>query len=272
MTKPPIQLLALDLDGTITADFGSIPPENAAAIAQVQARGVTVTIATGREYNATLPFARQLNITTPLICYQGGLIRHPQTEEIFLQASIPLVFSRRIIKYAREHKMHMMMYLPDQVLTEYPSDFMLKVTAAINNPVTVVNNLLAALNDETPPIKFLILTTAAQADANGRQLQEAFGDSLTVVKSHETIVELIQPGVSKGVALRHLAELLNIPLSAVMTVGDQDNDVEMLQAAGLGVAMGNASPAAKAAADVVAPPLKEGGLVWALQTYILEQE
>jgi hypothetical protein len=85
------------------------------------------------------------------------------------------------------------------------------------------------------------------------------------------LIEITAPNVSKGQALDTLAAYYNIPQSEVMAIGDQDNDVEMIAWAGLGIAMGNASPRAKAAADYIAPPLEEEGAAWAIEHFILEQ-
>jgi hydroxymethylpyrimidine pyrophosphatase-like HAD family hydrolase len=76
-------------------------------------------------------------------------------------------------------------------------------------------------------------------------------------------------GVSKGDALQRLADHLGVPQARVMAIGDQGNDVPMLTWAGVGVAMGNASPAAKAAADWVAPPFSEDGAAVAIERFIL---
>src|SRR3954470_1292866 len=85
-----IRLLAIDLDGTLIGEDLVISPANRAAIAAAQAQGVRVTLATGRMFRSTVPFARELDITTPLICYQGALIRDPVSGETIYHQALPL--------------------------------------------------------------------------------------------------------------------------------------------------------------------------------------
>jgi hypothetical protein len=100
-------------------------------------------------------------------------------------------------------------------------------------------------------------------------LQARFDGRLQVVRSWSRLVEATGPNASKGEALACLAAHLGIPQPATMAIGDQDNDVSMIAWAGLGLAMGNASPAARGAARVIAPPLEAEGVVWAIERYIL---
>jgi hydroxymethylpyrimidine pyrophosphatase-like HAD family hydrolase len=102
-------------------------------------------------------------------------------------------------------------------------------------------------------------------------LQTAVGDRLNVFHSLDILIEITSPNVSKGHALETLAAYYGIPYSEVMAIGDQDNDVDMIAWAGVGVAMGDASPKAQAAADYIAPPFDEDGAVWAIEKFILEQ-
>ena len=83
------QLLALDLDGTVLASDLTILPEVRQAIREAQARGVHVTLATGRMFGATLPYVEELQINDPVICYQGALVRHPHTGEVYAHVGMP---------------------------------------------------------------------------------------------------------------------------------------------------------------------------------------
>ena len=102
-----------------------------------------------------------------------------------------------------------------------------------------------------------------------RDMQAQFNGHLQVVRSWDRLIEATGPSISKGEALARLAAHMGVAQSETMAVGDQDNDVSMIAWAGLGVAMGNASPAAKAAADVIAPALQADGAAWAIERYVL---
>ncbi len=134
-------------------------------------------------------------------------------------------------------------------------------------PVTAVKDLAGWLSH--PPIKFLFFAQEEAVPELVRDMQARFNGLLQVVRSWDRLIEATGPNISKGDALGRLAAHMGVPQSGTMAVGDQDNDVSMIAWAGLGVAMGNASPAAKAAADVIAPALEADGAAWAMERHVL---
>ena len=123
----------------------------------------------------------------------------------------------------------------------------------------------------SPPNKGLIVHPAEEAATAAEQLAVALGNNLNVFRSLDTLIEVTSPNVSKGHALAALADYYGISQSEVMAIGDQDNDIDMIAWAGVGVAMGNASLGAKAAADYIAPPISEEGAAWAIEEFVLER-
>ncbi|MFQ5612951.1 MAG: Cof-type HAD-IIB family hydrolase [Anaerolineae bacterium] len=266
-----VRLLALDLDGTLIHDMTDIPPRSARAVRAAVERGVRVTLATGREYAATEPYARQLNLNAPLICYQGGLIQDHRNGQAQIGEALPLASARRIIDWAREEGLALIVYTGDGLYAETISPLMAGLLAKVKVSPRRVRDLRAAV--QVPPIKCLLVERAESARQRVVQLQAALGnDAVKVFQSYPTIIEAMPSSVSKGRALAKLARQLGIPQANVMAVGDQDNDVEMIAWAGLGVAMRDGSPAARAAADVIAPPVTEEGVAWAIERFILSEE
>src|SRR5690606_22295653 len=96
------KLVALDLDGTLLTEDKEVTPETVAAVRRVRERGCEVTLCTGRMFAATLPYARELGITLPLITYNGGLVMTPESREVLYQRSLPNRYAREIIARARE--------------------------------------------------------------------------------------------------------------------------------------------------------------------------
>lgn len=264
-----VKLLALDLDGTVVSNLREISKPVEKAIRKAIAKGVAVTIATGRELPATLKFAERLGITTPIICYQGALIQDLQNKQALKIQHVPAKLSRNIIKFARKNKLPMVLYTPDAHYTELPSPLIQETLHTTKTSLTVVNNLLSVLGKETHPLKFLFIQDLSNIEKVSQQLAAEFGDVFDIVRTHEIIVEAILPDVSKGHALIALAKHLNIPISQTMAIGDQENDVSMIECAGIGVAMGNATESAKAVADVIAPSVEADGAAWAIEKYIL---
>ncbi len=264
-----IKLLALDLDGTIVSDLRDISPRVHTAIQRAMAQDVRVVIATGREFEMTKRFARQLNIHSPLICYQGALIQFPDSDTPLLAHTIPADLSRRMIQFARAKKLHLVLYTTTARYTELPSPLMRAIFEQAESPPTVVNNLLSTLYQPQPVLKFLFIQPPEESKKMHHLLEKEFGEMLHITPSLDTIVEGIMPQVSKGNAVAFVAKYYNIPQAQILAIGDQDNDIAMIRAAGIGVAMGNATTGARAVADVLAPPLENDGAAWAIEKYVL---
>lgn len=270
-----IRLLAFDYDGTAAVD-GALPAAGVCdAVARAQAAGVRVVLATGRSYASALPYARALGLHDPIICYQGAMVREmTETDPRTLVAEpLPPGPLAEVLAFAEAGGLDLNLYGENEMFyveMNYPQEF---YDRWFGMPMRRVQNhaeavaLLAAQGCQ--PLKGLFIGQAHENDRLVPELRARFGHALTVVRSHDLFAEVISPDASKGHALAHLAELWGIPRRETMAVGDSGNDVSMIRWAGVGVAMGNASPEALAVADWVAPPVTEDGLVTAIEKYVL---
>lgn len=266
-----IRLLALDLDGTLMDDDmvikGSRVPR---AIARAQERGVVVTLATGRMFDFVLPFARDLGITAPLICYQGGLIQAPDSRVPLYRATMDPSLVREVLEWRARYRrqLKLVLYADGDIFLDekwHPETFYRDM---LGERLVWVEDLGTVL-EHHEPVKFVLFVEPHEAEQVKMEMQRRFEGRIELTRSHALIVEGNPLGVSKGDALRRLAAHLGIPRAQVMAVGDQDNDVPMIAWAGLGVAMGNGSPATKAAADWIAPPVQENGAAVAIERFIV---
>jgi Cof subfamily protein (haloacid dehalogenase superfamily) len=264
-----IRLLALDLDGTLVADLHTIPARTRAAIQAATGQGVQVVIATGREYGITKKFVNTLGLTTPIICYQGAWIYDPQTGQSIGNEGLPVAMAHELIELARARRLMLNLYVDHKAYVEYLTDTGRVLFGSLGTPLLQVKDLKEAIT--TPPIKGLICHPASSAGLVAAELKAALNGRLSVFRSLDTLIEVTAPGVSKGRALAVLANHYNIAQDEVMAIGDHDNDIEMIAWAGLGIAMGNASAGARAAADYIAPPLTEEGAAWAIEHFILKE-
>jgi Cof subfamily protein (haloacid dehalogenase superfamily) len=248
----------------------TIRPRVRRALASAQARGIPVTLATGRGLPATLRFARQLHITVPLICYQGGLIQHPLTGEQLYRATLEKGLLLEIIELSHARNWHLLIYT-DQAT--YVQEFRKTRTfydTMLGSNIKQVDDLARVTSElECDPAKFLIVAEKTESNRVHAELVGRFGRKINVVRSHTLFVEGNPIGVSKGDALRRLAEYLGVPQAQVVAIGDQGNDVSMLAWAGLGIAMGNGSQAAKTVSDWIAPPLSADGAAVAIERALL---
>jgi Cof subfamily protein (haloacid dehalogenase superfamily) len=268
---PAYRLVALDLDGTVIGHDLVIPPAVHDAIGAARAAGVHVTLATGRMFGATIPFARQLGITTPLICYQGALIRHPLTDEVLLATTMPGDEAAEAVRLLLDRDRFVLAYIDERLhIAERRPELDHYLSLHPEGAEIVVSNDLPADVRAAAPTKLLFIAEPPIVTAELLRLETHFGDRLMITRSHQLYGELTAPGIGKGIALARLAEHLGIPRAATLAIGDQENDLSMLTWAGLGLAIGNATPTVRAAAAAVIPPVHEAGVAWAIRHYVLD--
>jgi hypothetical protein len=272
LARPVIRLAALDLDHTLVGNDLTLSPGVKAAVAAALARGVVVTIATGRGASITSRYAKELGLTAPIICFQGGLVYDYLAQRVLHEVRLDPAVIPIIIDLAERHGWNLqfetttMSYLPR--VSGHPQALLDLLRLA---GWERVDNLATDL-PEVPHKFILTVNDPAQRDELAAELSARLAEvglNLTVVPSHPILVEGIPAGLSKATGLAWLAQYLGIPQAQVLAVGDNDNDAAMLAWAGVGVAMGNSSPAALAAADWVAPSVAEDGAAAALEKYAL---
>ncbi len=262
-----IRLIALDLDQTVFGIDLTVSPRVQAAISRAKSLGAALSIATGRDVKLAAKFAQELGATAPIICAQGGCIYEHQREEVLHDVRLKLEIIPRILKAAQHFGWNIhfevfdRVYLPAQ--SNHPPVFfeLLRYSHWAR-----VGNLLKDMPER--PHK-LIVTLPDPGDRLRvmAELKEALGSKTTIVASHPYLVEGLPAGVDKGQGLAWLAKHLRINRAEVLAIGDSDADVPMIEWAGVGVAMGNGSAAAKAAADWVAPTLEEDGAATAIERF-----
>jgi len=270
------RLVAFDLDHTLVAANLTLSPRVKAAVARALQQGVCVTIATGRGPSPTDQFATELNLTTPLVCFQGGLVYDHRARRALHEMRLDPATVPVITRLAEEHHWNL----------QFESPHMIYLPRTSNHPQELLDLLSVAqwkrvdsfLTDlpETPHKFILAVHDRSERDALAAELRATLKAhellaKISVVPSHPILVEGIPLGVNKAAGLTWLADYLNIPAHEVLAVGDNDNDVEMLRWAGLGVAMADGSPAARAAAKTSVPSASEEGAAIALEKFVLTE-
>lgn len=246
-----------------------VAPRVRRAIAACRRRGVTVTLATGRMFEVAAPMALDLGIDAPLICYQGALIQAPAAAAPLYLATMDRSLMHEILRMQSLRGWHVVLYTTHHAFVQrrdYPGYFR---DILSREELTQVDDLEQVV-EEHKPVKFIAIAQPVEADTIEAELRSEFDGRLEVVRSHAIVVEGHPIGVSKGAALARLAAHLGVPRDQVMAVGDHDNDTSMLAWAGVGVAMGNASPSSRAVAAWVAPTVAEDGAAVALERFALD--
>ncbi|MFZ3101429.1 MAG: Cof-type HAD-IIB family hydrolase [Desulfitobacteriaceae bacterium] len=264
-----IRLVAMDLDDTLLHDDCTISERTVAAIRAVQGLGVKITLATGRMPISARPYAQQLALDIPVINYHGAMIQNALSGEVIFRRVIPVKQAEEIVGCLQEKHFHVQIYLKDRVFAQHLNGY-----SGIYNSIASVRveqrDLGQVLAEEAEGVeKMLVIGEEQDLDALTTILRERYSKTVHFTKSKPMFLELIEITVNKGVALASLAELYGIAREDVMAIGDSYNDIEMLEYAGLGVAMGNARPEVQMKANVITGTNQEDGVAQALERYVL---
>ncbi len=273
-TALDIQLLVLDIDGTIAGQSNDIREPVKQAIAQAQAKGIQVAIATGRMYCSALRFHQEIGSTLPMLAYQGAWIQDPATQKIYQHLPLSRTTAEQLLDYFETEPLRSLLsvhfYINDQLyVREITPETKVYAQRAEIVPLPV-GDLRQALTAEPTKVLALCEDTAIIDQLLGSLRQQYTPAELYLTKSVATFFEATHPGANKGTGVRYLAEeILGLAAHNVMAIGDNFNDVEMLEYAGLGVAMGNAPDGVKAIAKWVAPGVEQDGAAAAIEAFIL---
>jgi len=257
-----IGMIALDLDGTLVKGPNGVTPRVRASIRDAQDAGIQITIATGRMYRSARRFAEDLGVTLPIICYQGAMVRHPLTDEISVHDVVPYGSAVAAIAFARGIGLHVNAYLDDSLYMEADTPEGRFYAASSKVPINFVDDLTAAVAEGTT--KLVFVTDEDQVLKTIDSLEAHLDDDVRVTRSHPRFAEVIGRDVNKGRALRAVAGSAGVPIEATMAIGDNLNDLDIVKAAGIGVAMSDGDPRVVAAADWVTGTYEDDGVAQAI--------
>ncbi len=266
MTEPllPIRMITLDIDGTLIGDDFVIGDRTKAAIRDAMARGIAVSLVTGRMVSSAMRFATDLGLTAPIVGYQGSLIRampepgSSRLGRLLLHTPLPAGVARDIVLWSMDHGLEPHMNHLERFILQAGDPGADDYSAFMGAHAEFVPSLLEAADH--PITKVLAVGEPPYPSEMAPLAAAAFTGRADVTISHPRFLEFVAPGASKGRAVRFLARRQRVQLGATLAVGDQWNDLEMLAEVGHGAAMPTAPAAVKAAARYVAPPLEDEGV------------
>ncbi len=256
-----IRLLAFDIDGTLIGADHKISPFTKTVLTRLRDQGVATTLATGRILPGVKAYADELEIEIPLIMSNGSILqdRHGR---VAAQTCLPLEVVQAAIRIAREEGRDLVIYIKDKMYIEKITENIRPTYGSLlNNGLYEVGTWEAFADQLANASKCVIPDPFDEQHLFDTEplLEQALDGRAVTLRTSPVLLEVQPKDVTKAKGLAQLAEMLGISLQQVIAFGDYDNDVEMLQAAGLGVAVGNATPACLDAADLlVASPEEEG--------------
>lgn len=261
-----VEAFACDLDRTLIAEDLVLRDRTRTAIAAAQAAGIRVLIVTGRMFRSVRPYADEAGIRDPVVCYQGAVVADLASGRFLRHEPIPLDTARELIAALQALGHELNAYVDDELYVSRVTDEAREYATFQHLPIHEVGDLLAWL--DKPPTKLVTVGSAEEMTALKAALHERFGSVLHISKSLPIFLEFSRCGVTKGSGLAWLAKRLGFDRRRTVAFGDGENDVEMLEWAGLGVAVANADDAALAAADYVCPPAEEEGVAQVIEAYL----
>ncbi len=266
--KKRIRMIVTDLDGTLVNSAYEISEENKKAVRAAAELGVPTVIATGRMHGSAVRYAEAIGIEGIVISYNGAIVRGTNGELLTASYLEPQVVER-VLGYVFAQGWYVQSYAGDSLYyaerTEAAKNY--ERASKIFGEEVGRGGMLSR-TQEVP--KLLVVVPAEQMEEAIRDLRNRFRNEADVMQSSPIYIEIVRPGVSKARAMLALADKQGISPGEIMAIGDSGNDIEMIRAAGLGVAMGNAIPAAKEAADEVTLSCEENGFADAVRRHVLE--
>lgn len=260
-----IKLVCTDIDGTIFKPDYTFSESLRNCIKELVKNGVKVVLVTGRMHSVAQCIADDLGLDTPVVSFQGGMI--VQNGNIMYEKNLPSQVVGEIINWAKERNAQLnfyregIMYVEDEnsAVKRYSKDPYTKyvITPFNTLPHTRVNKLLA-LNFEDAEL------VSSWRD----ELVQKYPD-LYIVKSTPYYCEVSNKEASKYCAVKFLQELWGISEAETLCIGDQDNDIKLIEAGGIRVAMGNASEGLKSVADFITDDIHNDGFVKAMEKFVL---
>lgn len=262
-----IKLVAVDMDDTLLDDTLQVSQRTCEAIGKAQEQGVIVTIATGRMFSSVVPFAKQLNIQVPVISYNGGMVRHPVSKEMVFHQSLDENSAGKIVEIFRERGWYLQSYMNDELYVVERCEKARFYENLLGIRAVVMGDEFYAMKHE--PTKMLSLAEPHEIKEIQKIVDKELGTKIFSTTSKAHFLEITHPKVNKGHALAVLAEKLMIRQDEIMTIGDSNNDYPMIEYAGFGIAMGNASDRIKKIAQAITADNNHHGVAEAIEKYAL---
>jgi len=225
-----------------------------------------VIIATGRMYRSVRPYLEEAGIDDPVVCYQGAAVVDPVDGTFLLHQTIELDLAREAIAALVQAGHPPNCYVDDRLYVAEHTEYSRMYSEFQNLPVTEVGDLVAWL--ERPPTKLVAVVDPEAVPALRATLVERFQGSLFLTTSLPYLLELGHPSVSKGTGLAFVAERIGLEAASVVSFGDGENDVELIQWAGFGIAVEGGHERLLEQADWVCPGPHHEGVAGVIEAYL----
>ncbi|CAK9886889.1 MAG: Sugar phosphatase YidA [Candidatus Erwinia impunctatus] len=267
-----IKLIAIDMDGTLLNQRHEVTPEVIAAIHAAQAKGIAIVLATGRPFVGVQSYLQVLQLQRPgqfCITNNGALVQHAENGQCVVEITLSFDDYLYVEKLAQQLGVSFQALSHDSLFTPNKDISPYTIHEASLTGIPLRYRAADEMDTQLTFPKLMMIDTPEKLDRAIEQLPQEAKARYTMVKSAPFYLEVLNNGVSKGSALQQLTERLGLSAQQVMAIGDQENDISMIEFAGTGVAMGNAIDSVKAIAQYVTGANTENGVAQAIEKLAL---
>lgn len=268
------KMIYSDLDGTLLNSKKEISSANKEVVSKLEDKGIIFGIATGRIYPAARIYAKELNLKSPIICCNGALVVDPRNDHAVISNAIDNLKVKEIIKIIKKYDVYFHFYTIDTIYAER-NEYIIEYFQELSKGrpedeqvKTIVNNNIEDLIRDDMQI-FKVGTFVDDSESSKEMINELHKiEGVSGYKSLGHIFDIVVNGVDKGHALEQLGELLNVKREEIMVFGDNENDINMVKYAGMGVAMDNSKDDVKSVSDYITKTNDQDGVVYGIENFI----
>lgn len=263
-----IKTVVTDIDGTFANSNGEISPETRTAVEQARAKGVEISFASGRELRSMRSLIKTFSTDSFTMIGCNGAVISMENEIIF-EKSVPQAPALEITDLAEKYGLHIQSFWGNhRAIPERCAKLPAHCTA--DGEVFDLVDDLKPLIADNPPLNILLTDTPQRILKVKNELESKYTDILQITRSGPCFLDIFARGSNKGNGLRVVCEKLGIDPSETVAFGNGENDLEMIIAAGIGVAMENSPYILKNAADIIAPSNENNGFAIVLNRLLNE--
>lgn len=270
------KLICIDMDGTLLNDKKEISEENKKAIKEAHDMGVHIAVCTGRLFTSARNFGETIGVKAPIIASNGAYIREKDEERVIYEKILHKDVATKVYETMKKFQVSKFFNTSDIIASEgaFPEWYMYaKFNEGLTEEKKINLNVYESFYDfidenKESILKFIAVSKDLEELKKAKEALSEF-DDLEIVKSSPMNFEVNAKGVSKGNAVKQLAEMYGIDKSEVICLGDSGNDLSMIEYAGLGIAMANADEEVKAIADYVTDTNNNDGVAKAIRKFVL---
>lgn len=276
------KMLVSDMDYTLLNKEKMVSERNREAVRRAMEKGVHMVVATGRIYTSARVYAKLLGVSTPIIASNGAIIREAafdspvDTEKTIYKDVLSMEAVKEMVRLSRKYGLFCHFFTEDTIYAEKLINVSLRYTEwnkflgeQDKVKIKIVDDLERAFEEDKVQILKSVVVDSDSEKIQGLRNDIVGTGIVSVSQSMKDNLEVMNRGVTKGNAVKMLAQLYGIDREEIIAIGDNENDISMIEYAGMGIAMGNAEESLKSVADHITGDYQEDGVAEAIERFIL---